>query len=154
MSKVREITICHASEIREVNKTSTYCPWSTCIIDRGLRSRRNQMRDHSSYTPAVLKTCKELYNLKCQFIRKWNKITIITALLSTLVIKSRYKYIGNVDELKYFKICTGWIIFEICLKFFYPAVYFSKVPRTCLSRRASCQTAIRLFWTADLLKGF
>ena len=39
------------------------------------------MRDHSSYTPAVLKTCKELV-MKCQFIKEWNKITIIRTLLS------------------------------------------------------------------------
>lgn len=32
MSKAREITICHANEIPEVNETSTYSPWFPCII--------------------------------------------------------------------------------------------------------------------------
>ena len=93
------------------------------------------MRDHSSYTPAVLKTCKELYNLKCQFTKKRNKITIIATLLSTLVVK-REQIHRQYRWIQIFKICTGWIIFKICLRFLYPAVYFSEVPRTCLGRRA------------------
>ena len=32
----------------------------------------------------------------------------------------------------------------------FPGAYFSKVPRSFRARKASCQTAIRLFWTADL----
>ena len=42
------------------------------------------------YTPAEVKTYKELYNLKCQVIKKRkkrNEITTITTLLSTLVVK-------------------------------------------------------------------
>ena len=56
----------------------SYSPWSPFIIDQGRLRPRNEMRDHSSYTPAVLKTCKELYNLKCQFTKKRNKIIITT----------------------------------------------------------------------------
>ena len=49
------------------------------IIDQGAKATKRN-RDHSSYTPAVLKTCKELYNLKCQYTKKRNKITIIKRL--------------------------------------------------------------------------
>ena len=68
MSKASEITICHANEIREVNKTSispleAYSPQSPCIINHGLKSQ-NEMRDHSIfiifYTPAIINTYKEL----------------------------------------------------------------------------------------------
>jgi len=41
MSKAREITICHANEIREVDlPLESYSPWSHFIIDQGAKATK------------------------------------------------------------------------------------------------------------------
>ena len=72
------------------------------------------MRDHSSYTPAVLKTCKELYNLKCQFTKKRNKTTIITIhrhsqkSTNTLAIWVNSNIFKSVQDELYLKTALGF----------------------------------------------
>ena len=56
------------------------------------------MRDHSSYVPAVLKTCKELYNLKCQFIKKMKQNNNNKNFIIHTRSQKRKKYIGSMGE--------------------------------------------------------
>ena len=76
------------------------------------------MRDHSSYTPAVQKTCKELYNLKCQFKKTKqnnnnNNLTIHTRSQkssNTSAIWANSNILKSVQDVLYLKTALGFSI--------------------------------------------
>ena len=79
------MTICHVNEIREENKTST-SPWNLALHDPLAKLTTvlgNEIKcvipQFIFYTPAVVKTYKELYvsqvlglSLTCRMQRRWS----------------------------------------------------------------------------------
>ena len=80
MSKTSEMTIRHVIENLNLPQES-YSPWSSCIINYGLKSR-NKMRDHSIYI---------LYSLSSKDLqRTWRKWSVgrVVSLLALIRLNS------------------------------------------------------------------
>ena len=81
MSKTSEMTICHVNKIREVNKTSTCNPTFHSPLAQLTTVLSYEMKCaiilFIFYTPAVVKTYKELYIIKCSACHKLVECTKI-----------------------------------------------------------------------------
>ena len=99
----------------------SYSPWSHCIINHGLKSRKYKCTIilFTFYTPLVVKTYTELYNLKCQVKKKKkkkkkksnnsnNNFIIHASSQKSKIMHWQYEWFN----LKYLKVCTGRI--KIC----------------------------------------